>query len=275
MYPLVTIPDAMLPFREYTHIDLCVSGGNDSTAMVLSLLHEYKAPKETMRLIHFRIDGPNENPVFFDWEETDSHLQYLSDFFDIPLVTIWDEKGLKTRIEERGMFPDSMNRFCTSYGKRDCYTKYVRRRRGNGTKTLCCSGELASESNKRSTYPAFQVHPASATKKMNRLVHTFRPVLHFQKQSVRAIMQEHGVKEHACYQYVSRCSCRFCIFLKKSELRTVAQLFPDQFSELKSMEKRMGHTMRFINGQRVPLSEFVGENRSVQTIDLFTMNCCG
>jgi len=262
------IPKEMLSFDKFDHIDLCVSAGNDSSAMVLMMLHAYKAPKEKMRLIHFRIDGPkdDDHPVFFDWEQTEAHLDYLSHFFDIPLVTLWDEKGLKERIEDREMFPDAMNRFCTSYGKRDVYSKYVRR--SDSSSSLCCSGELACESSRRRQYPSFEIHKANADKRKNRVVQWFRPILHLSKIDVKALMKKYGVKEHECYQYVSRCSCKFCIFNTKSEMKVVAEMYPDDFKELKAMERRMGHTMRFKDNRAVPLCEFIEENSPYQQLKL-------
>jgi len=263
----LAIPEGMLSLHQYDYIDLCCSGGIDSTGCILMMLFAYKVPKEKLTLVHFRVDGPPENEEFFDWKETSEHLKYLSEFFDIPLVIIWDQKGLLQRIQDREMFPDALNRFCTSYVKRDVYNKFMRGRGGNFN-ALCISGERAEESTNRSKLPVFSEHKTTAKTK-GRFVHWFRPILHLTKNEVRWFMREAGVKEHPCYSYgISRCSCKFCIFNSKEEMKRVASLYPDDFAKLKRLEREMGHTMKYADGRRIPLCEFVDEDAPFEQLKL-------
>lgn len=102
-YPTLPYPEEMLPINDYQHIHVCVSGGVDSTVALIYMLYAYNVPKEKITLVHMRIDGPEENDVFFDYPETAEYLDYLMRFFNLPLVILSDKKGLKQRIEERGM----------------------------------------------------------------------------------------------------------------------------------------------------------------------------
>jgi 3'-phosphoadenosine 5'-phosphosulfate sulfotransferase (PAPS reductase)/FAD synthetase len=90
------------------------------------------------------------------------------------------------------MFPDATNRFCTSYGKRDPYTKFARTRSGN---ILSITGERHQESTKKSSYKPFDIHFATAKTK-GRNVYSFRPILHLKKDEVRALLREYGIREH-------------------------------------------------------------------------------
>ncbi|MCM3619832.1 hypothetical protein M3936_19865 [Sutcliffiella horikoshii] len=61
----IPFPEEM-DINSYQHIDINFSGGKDSIAMALILLYGYKLPRENMKLIHMRIDGPNQE-AFFDY----------------------------------------------------------------------------------------------------------------------------------------------------------------------------------------------------------------
>lgn len=260
-------PDELFPIGDYDYIDLNCSGGNDSTACILTMLHGYKVPKEKLRIVHMRVDGPPENETFFDWPQTEAHLQYLSDFFGIPLIIIHDSKGIMQRIEDRGKFMSSTSRFCTSYTKRDVYNKFARAQ-GDGVNILCVSGERAQESTRRSLLPVFCEHDASAPTK-GRIVHWFRPIFHLTKDEVRGMMRRAGVDEHECYSYgMSRCSCKFCFFNSEHEMKIVAELFPEQWERLKALEKKISHTMKFSKGKPIPLCEFINEYAEYEEVQM-------
>ncbi|MDQ0896412.1 MULTISPECIES: phosphoadenosine phosphosulfate reductase family protein [unclassified Paenibacillus] len=257
-------PKELPPLDSFDEIHCNVSGGNDSTAALLYMLYGYNVPKEKVILFHSRVDGPPENEVFFDWPEfTESHLDYLSRHFDLPLVTAWDEKGFLRRIEDRGMFPDSSARFCTSYLKRDVYLKYARTRSGN---ILCVTGERHEESSRRAGYPSWSISSATAETK-GRYVYNFRPILHLKKFEVRALLKEAGVKEHMAYNYVSRVSCRWCIFASPDEMKAVAELYPAAWQKLKTLEASLGgHTMKYQKGKRIPLCDFIHEDSEFEQL---------
>ncbi|CAM3716265.1 hypothetical protein GCM10009865_03960 [Aeromicrobium ponti] len=233
----------MCLFDNYDQVHCNFSGGKDSIALVLLLLYGYKVPKEKLVLVHMRVDGPEENKAFFDWEETDDYLKYCSEKLGMPLIMLASDISLKERIEMRGMWPSSAMQFCTSYMKRDTYSKWARTL-GPG-KYLCVRGERADESSRRAKKKVFEIykHANASTKK--RYVDWLRPVHHLLETEVWELMRLAGIDPHPCYEYVSRCSCKFCIFLSPTEMAKVAELHPFDFNELVEMEKRMGHTMRY------------------------------
>lgn len=258
---LPELPSEMLLLDEYDEVHINVSGGADSVATALVALYGYRIPKNKIKLVHMRVDGDpksGKRPLF-DWPQTDGYLEYLKKALDLPLIVIWDELGLEGRIRERGMFPSSQCRFCTSYLKRDVYAKWVRQ--FDNIKILLMTGERSEESTERAEKPVFRVHSANATGKKNRLVHWFKPIKAMLKTEVRQLCADHGIELHPCYEWVSRCSCKFCIFNTSAEMSRTSQLFPEDWAYLKQMEQDLGHTMKSKDGISHSLSAFIKEDQ--------------
>ncbi|MCM3164739.1 phosphoadenosine phosphosulfate reductase family protein [Metabacillus litoralis] len=249
---IVPLPDEMKPFGDY-RIHCNFSGGRDSIACVLLLLYGYGVPKEQIEMVHFRVDGKQE--AFFDWKETDEYLEYCQDILGLPMVILNPDKSLKERIIDRGKWPSGATQYCTSYQKRDTYSKWVRSL-GAGN-YLCVSGERAQESPRRANKPNFQVYKTANAPTKGRYVDWLRPIHHLMKDQVMKLNELAGIKPHPCYQYVSRCSCKFCIFLSPNEMKKVSELYPDDFNELIRMEKEMGHTLKWEKKNPLSLVDFI------------------
>jgi 3'-phosphoadenosine 5'-phosphosulfate sulfotransferase (PAPS reductase)/FAD synthetase len=261
-FVLSELPSEMFPIHEYDEVHVNVSGGADSVATALVTLHGYNIPKEKIKLIHMRIDGdPNDKTKrqLFDWPQTDDYLQYMSKVLDLPLIVIWDDMSLEERIRDRGMFPSSQCRFCTSYMKRDVYAKWVRQ--FDNIKILLLTGERSEESTERAGKPIFKIHSTQATGRKNRIVHWLKPIKSMLKTEVRQLCADYGIELHPCYQWVSRCSCKFCIFNTSSEMSRTSQLFPDDWAYLKQMERDLDHTMKSKDGLSHSLSAFIKEDQ--------------
>lgn len=261
-FVLSNLPPGMLRLSEYDEVHINVSGGVDSVATALVALHGYRIPKEKIKLVHMRVDGnPHDKTKrqLFDWPHTDEYLQYLSGALNLPLIVIWGEKSLEERIRERGKFPDAKCRFCTSYMKQDVYSRWVRQ--FDNSKILLLTGERSEESTQRANQPAFLVHSANATGKKNRLVHWFKPIKDMFKVQVRQLAAAYGIELHPCYQWVSRCSCKFCIFNTSAEMSRTSRLYPDDWEYLKQMERDLNHTMKTYRGNPLTLGAFIKEDQ--------------
>ncbi|MCM3402965.1 phosphoadenosine phosphosulfate reductase family protein [Cytobacillus oceanisediminis] len=265
----VPLPKEMDHLSSY-RIHANCSGGKDSVAVVLMLLYGYKVPKENIELVHMRVDADED--AFFDWKETDEYLDYLANKLELPLVILRGEKSLKARIEDRRKFPSGQTQFCTSYTKRDVYSKWVR---GLGPgKFLCASGERAAESARRAGKPVFQVYKAANAPTKNRQVDWLRPIHHLDASAVWELMRLANIDPHPCYQYVYRCSCKFCIYLSPQEMKTVSEMFPEEFQELVRMEESFGHTMRFEKKEPLSLLDFIKKaNDEKGQLALFELPC--
>ncbi|WP_066415314.1 phosphoadenosine phosphosulfate reductase domain-containing protein [Sutcliffiella cohnii] len=256
----VPTPIEMGSFETYDFLHCNFSGGKDSIALVLLLLYGYKVPKEKLQLIHMRVDGSkkkNTEPLF-DWEQTDEYLDYCANKLDLPLIVISSPKGMEERILDRGLWPAPSQQFCTSYQKRDVYAKWVRSL-GPG-RYLCLSGERAAESTRRKQNlerSNFRIYTSANAPTKQRFVDWYRPIHHLQTDEVWELMRLADIEPHPCYQYVSRCSCKFCIFLSPYEMKKVAELYPDEFQRLVDMEKQMGHTMKYDKNGPISLVDFI------------------
>lgn len=260
----IPLPEEMDDFSQYDALHCNFSGGKDSIALVLLLMYGYKVPKEKLQLVHMRVDSSEEkNPdPLFDWPQTDEYLRYCAEKLQLPLTIIHSPKSLEERIEERGLWPAPSQQYCTSYNKRDVYAKWVRSL-GPG-RYLCLSGERAEESPRRAKNLAnslFKVYTSANAPTKNRFVDWYRPIHHLLIDEVWELMRLAGIEPHPCYQTVSRCSCRFCIFLSPTEMKKVAELYPAEFQRLLDMEKRMGHTMKYQKGEPITLDEFINQAR--------------
>jgi 3'-phosphoadenosine 5'-phosphosulfate sulfotransferase (PAPS reductase)/FAD synthetase len=261
-YVLSNLPSEMLPINEYDEVHINVSGGADSVALALVMVHGYNIPKEKIKIVHMRVDGdPNDTTKrqLFDWPQTDEYLRYMSRMLDLPLIVIWGDMSLEERIRDRGMFPDSQCRFCTSYMKRDVYSKWVRQ--FDNCKILLVTGERSQESTERAEKEVFMIHSTNATGKKNRLVHWLKPIKDMLKSQVRQLAADYGIELHPCYEWVSRCSCKFCIFNTSNEMQRTSQLFPDDWEYLKQMERDLGHTMKSKKGKSFSLGAFIKDDQ--------------
>lgn len=261
------LPEGMFDLNDY-EIHCNFSGGKDSIAEVLVLLHGYKVPKEKIKLVHMRVDGDESKPAVFDWPQTDEYLRYCAKKLDLELIILSGDMGLEERIRERGQWPSSSTQYCTSYLKRDVYSKWVRRQ-GPG-KYLCVSGERAEESPRRANKAVFEIYKSANAPTKERIVHWFRPIHHLLINEVWKLMELANIEPHPCYQYVSRCSCKFCIFLSPTEMAKVAELYPTEFQRLIDMEKEIGHTMKVKTTQKnkvktttqIPLEDFINKAKN-------------
>ena len=70
------------------------------------------------------------------------------------------------------------------------------------------------------------------------------PIFDLTVDDVFRVIREAGQSPHWVYaQGVSRCSCSFCLFSSKSDLRRAAELRPDLYRRYLRLEKRIGHTL--------------------------------
>ena len=70
------------------------------------------------------------------------------------------------------------------------------------------------------------------------------------------VIRDAGQSPHWIYAHgVTRCSCSFCIFGSKSDLRRAAELRPDLYRDYAALERRIGH---ILSPSGTPLPELTG-----------------
>lgn len=192
-------PPGGLPFRDYDHIIVALSGGKDSEAVALYMMElvvAHQIPFDRLEFWHHLTDG-NEGDRLFDWPITHDYVVKFAQAMDIPLYFVWREGGIKREIlrentrtapmryetpggisssggvsgkeSTRRMFPaatgDLQRRWCTATAKIDPGRAALCHPRFDGKNILFLTGERREESTKRSSYQEMECHHCDLARK--------------------------------------------------------------------------------------------------------------
>ena len=165
----------------------------------------------------------------------------------IRYVILRHELGFIGILEARGMFPDSKNRWCTSYLKTDLTEKWIRANRHLlGERCLYLTGERKDESPRRAKLPESQIHKTTlkTTRKGIFTCHWHRPVLNYEKGRMFEWSKKLGLDPHPCYEYLTRCSCIACVLMPDLFAIENMKKYPHKFKKLIQAELRNNHTWK-------------------------------
>lgn len=205
-----------------------VSGGKDSTALVLAL---------QAANIPFRA-------VFADtgWEapETYAYLDYLRQTV-CPIDVVGVEGGMRAKIRARAGFPGRLQRWCTSELKVKPLREY---HDAIGTDTVSAVGVRADESKARSQMPETEDDPEWGG-------WIWRPLLHWTVQDVLLAHRAAGVKVNPLYQRGhERVGCYPCIYSNKEEIRLIAKHSPERIDDIALLEQEASEERARRNAER-------------------------
>lgn len=234
----------------YDWIIVNSSAGKDSQAMLDVMAQKCREAGVPERLVVAHADlGRIEWPGTLELAREHA-AHYGARFLVVRRKQVGD---LLAEIRKRGKWPDSGNRYCTSYYKRDqiatLYTLLADelRRRHPGRRgpamILNCLGFRAEESPKRRKLPrtALRERASSARK----IVVDYLPIHDWPVARVWERIAAAGTRPHPAYGLgMTRLSCRFCIFAPRSQLIISARANPELFAEYVEAERAMGHTFR-------------------------------
>lgn len=247
------VPDLAL----YDVILVNTSAGKDSQAMLDVVVESARAAGVAERVVAVHADLGR-----VEWKGTAElaaeHAAHYGVRFEIKARPQGD---LLAHIEERGMFPSSTARYCTSDHKRGqvrtVMTKLVAERRsaagwvrnGDGSfekrpvRILSCMGFRRQESAARKKKETFRFdQPASNGK---RHVDEWCPILEWLVEDVWERIAQAGTRYHWAYDAgMPRLSCSFCVLASKSALVLAAQLRPELAQEYADVEARIDHRFR-------------------------------
>jgi 3'-phosphoadenosine 5'-phosphosulfate sulfotransferase (PAPS reductase)/FAD synthetase len=225
------------------------SAGKDSQAMM-----DYVCEIAREQGVMDRVIAVHADLGRVEWKGTRELAEEQCAHYGLKLHVVRREKGdLLTQIEEREMFPDSQNRYCTSDQKRDqiskVFTKIVAELGlGRQARILNCMGLRAEESAMRAKKSAMIVDSRNTNAK--REVTTWLPIHHWLVGEVWNRIKLSGVRHHPAYDLgMPRLSCVFCIFAPKAALMIAGKANPELLTEYVRVEKKIGHTFR--NGFRI------------------------
>ena len=222
-----------------TKLICSVSGGKDSTAMVLRLLD-----------MGFTFDQMQMVYMDTGWEhkKTYEYLDYLEDFFKVPILRLKREVKIKEphgpfieKIEtmlgfespyvrmlfRKNFFSNRLGKWCTSQLKMRPFKDFLKTLEDE---YISCVGIRREESQRRSTYPEKEWAD-------NFDCYIWRPIIDFTLDEVIAIHHKHGLIPNHLYLTGShRVGCWPCIFSRKKE---IAALDADRISIIQELENYM------------------------------------
>lgn len=204
-----------------------VSGGKDSTALILALREADIASRY----------------VFADtgWEapETYEYLDMLRDRLSITIDVVGYPGGMSAKIRENARFPGRQQRWCTRELKiapQRAYHDRIEEEMGN--ETICTLGIRAEESTSRAVMLEWEDDGPVFSKDPPRWGgYVWRPLLRWSVLDVLAIHHRHGIPVNPLYKRGhDRVGCYPCIFENKGGIRLIADHAPWKIDELRDLE---------------------------------------
>lgn len=213
-----------------------VSGGKDSTALLLWACYESSIPLEQIRATF--CDTGNESPI------TLAYVKMLSDFV-FPIETIHPPLKFYELAQKKGRFPSTRQRFCTPDLKMKPTQEWLNQ---FDCEVILHSGVRSRESRERAKMKesSFDLYYAREIR---------RPLLAWTLSDVWAIHDKYSVPPNPLYAMgMKRVGCFPCVMERKAGVRAIATHFPDRIEFLRSKENRLkpGKTATFFPPGTVP-----------------------
>lgn len=257
-----------MDLTSYDIILLNSSGGKDSQVMLdhVFWLAINQGVVDRLRVVHADLGR-------MEWPGVKELAERQAQCYGIPFaVTAYrgtKGKDLLDYVRDRGKWPDSQARYCTSDFKRGPVGNYItelveeiRAQKGKNyqVRILNCLGIRAQESPRRKKMPFFSSaqkcklknHGAKTTCKFDskllnsrRHIDTWYPIFDWTESEVWQRIRETGVPYHEAYDKgMPRLSCMFCVFAPPAALEIAGRANPGLLDEYIQVETEIGHTFR-------------------------------
>jgi 3'-phosphoadenosine 5'-phosphosulfate sulfotransferase (PAPS reductase)/FAD synthetase len=231
--------------HDYDLVLINSSGGKDSQAMLTHLVELADAqgfPRARLVVVHADLGRA-------EWPGTRELAEEQAQTYGLRFETVRRAQGdLVQQIEDRGMFPSSTTRYCTSDQKTGqvsrLLTSLVRERNlPSQTRILNCLGMRAQESHERAKKPAFSFDKRASNGR--RHVDRWLPIHAWTTDEVWATIRRSGLRWHEAYDAgMSRLSCVFCVLASERDLCIAAKLNPALAQTYAELEERIDHRFR-------------------------------
>ena len=205
-----------------------VSGGKDSTALILAL-REAEIPAR-----HVFADTGWESQITYDYLDT------LRSILGITIDVVGTPGGMVERVRQRAGFPGRMTRFCTRELKLRPLREYHDRLEEEiGGETISAVGIRADESEARKEALEWEDQGPTYTRaRWGGWI--WRPLVRWTVEDVLLIHRRHNVPVNPLYQLGhNRVGCYPCIYASKEEIRIVADTMPERIDLIRSLEREM------------------------------------
>lgn len=235
----MTLPD---PFHARQRFIVGISGGKDSDAALLWMVHESGIPRD--QIVPVFCDTENEHPWTYD------HIEMLAKRVH-PVKRLAARKGFYDLALEKSGFPAATMRFCTEVLKIEPTRDFIQEIRGQVMEPITVSGVRAEESDDRAEKPEWDYSGDFLCK-------SWRPLIRWTYADVVAIHERHGVPLNPLYALgLKRVGCLPCMLCVKEEVRITAQNFPERIDMIEDWERRVtletGRTATFFRPNVCPV----------------------
>ena len=231
-------------------VSLSSSGGKDSQAMTILLAQI--VPPDQLVVVHAPLGE-------VEWPGTVEHIENTIPT-GVPLIfaRMASGKTLLDQVEERGKWPGPRVRFCTRGFKVSPIERelrhYLKAHPRFAGRIVSAIGIRRDESNARSKRVPWA--RSDRNSRAGREWFDWLPIFDLTAGDVFRVIREAGQSPHWVYeQGVSRCSCSFCIFSSRPDLRRAAELRPLLYRRYAEIERRIGHTL---SPSGIPLPALTG-----------------
>lgn len=216
-----------------------ISGGKDSTALLLWMMYESGIPREQM--VATFCDTQNEA------KETYGHIAMLSQ--KVFPVQWLETEGFIQLAKRKGRFPSTKARFCTQELKLLPTMRFLDDLSERFDEVIPVSGVRRGESEARSKLQEWG-DPLESYFGLKE----WRPLIDWQIEDVLAIHAKYGIPLNPLYGMgATRVGCFPCINSNKREMRMLATLFPERITQIRNWEKEFDN----LNG----ISTFFSPNK--------------
>jgi 3'-phosphoadenosine 5'-phosphosulfate sulfotransferase (PAPS reductase)/FAD synthetase len=203
-----------------------ISGGKDSTATALWVVHESGYSPNDVEFV-FTPTGL-EAPI--TWE----YIGYLSSYIYSQgyrqVRWVWPKLDFWKLAEKEGRFPSIKGKFCPRELKIKPIQTLIAEVGGDVT---LVSGIRSDESLSRN-----ELSERAFDKSGNIIL---RPILHWSVDNVWAYMSKYGIHRNPLYDMgFTRVGCLPCISARRSEIRLIAMHFPEIIDGIRREEERLG-----------------------------------
>lgn len=235
----------MINLDSYDVVLVNSSGGKDSQAMLdFVATHDTLVNPAKVVVVHCDLGRA-------EWAGTRELAQRQAEEYGFRFEVVSREQDLLDQVEQRGKWPSSTARYCTSDHKRAQVYKLLTKlttevRAANGgrrARILNCLGLRAEESPARSAKPALAFDKMASNGRRD--VTTWLPIHDWSEAQVWERIRASGIPHHRAYDLgMKRLSCCFCIFAPKSALLLAGKHNPDLLGQYVAVERKIGHTFR-------------------------------
>jgi 3'-phosphoadenosine 5'-phosphosulfate sulfotransferase (PAPS reductase)/FAD synthetase len=218
-----------------------VSGGKDSTALLLYALNNLQVNKEDEIV-----------PVFCDtgWEHDDTYnyIDYLEEKLNIKIIKIQNEiGGMRELALHKNFMPNRVMRYCTEELKQKPFKKFVYENFvSKNIDFISLIGVRRDESKARADAECFKIVRETYNRKAF-YIKTLQPIVYWSTERVFQYIKESGLEPNPLYKKeYSRVGCYPCIYANKGELEMLEGKY---LARLRSLEKevseKLGKTAKF------------------------------